>query len=93
MAAENTLDREGLSRALELLGKRLPAELIESEFPGLTRDEVLHLFRTLGKHVRHCPEWSELSFKGKELSESNELSASLYCDGASRGNPGPSGLV
>ena len=92
MAGENTLDREDLSRALELLGNRLPAELLRSEFPGLTREKILHLFHTLAKHVRDCPEWSKFSVSGEELSDSRELGACLYCDGASRGNPGPSGI-
>ena len=91
MAIENSLDREGLARTLELLGQRLPIGLIQSEFPGLTREEVRRLFSTLGKHVRDCPEWSELSVNRRDRSDSRDLSASLYCDGASRGNPGPSG--
>ncbi len=92
MAGEKRLDREDLSRALELLGNRLPAELLQSEFPGLTRERILHLFHTLARHVRDCPEWVESSASGEELSDSRELSARLYCDGASRGNPGPSGI-
>jgi len=93
MAGENRLDRECLGRALELIGKRLPADLLRSEFPGVTREDILHLFQTLAVHVRDCPAWSGFSVggQGQEMGSSEELSASLYCDGASRGNPGPSG--
>lgn len=93
MAGEHRLDRKGLGRALELIGKRLPADLLRSEFPGVTREDIIHLFHTLAVHVRNCPVWSGLSVGGQdqEMGSSQELSGSLYCDGASRGNPGPSG--
>lgn len=91
MSESNRLDRESLSRVLELLGKRLPAELLESEFPDLTREDLIHLFQSLSIHVRHCPEWSEPLVSRRETRNYHGVSASLYCDGASRGNPGPSG--
>ena len=91
MDGENSIYREGLSRALEQLGKSLPAELLRSEFPYMTREDIVHLFFTLARHVRNCPEWSESSLGGEKQGYSNEISAFLYCDGASRGNPGPSG--
>jgi ribonuclease HI len=91
MAGKSALDREGLSRVLELLGKRLPAELLQPEFPDLTREDFTRLFQTLAKHIRHCQEWSEIFISGQEDRNNQALSASLYCDGASRGNPGPSG--
>lgn len=92
MSRKSTLDRESLSRVLELLGERLPTELLQSELPDLTREDLIHLFQNLAKHVRHCPEWSELLVGGEEALVYQGLRASLYCDGASRGNPGPSGV-
>ena len=91
MAGESSTDREGLSRALEHLGRSLPAELLRPQFPNITREDIADLFFTLARHVRNCPEWPESSLGGEKLSYFNEINAYLYCDGASRGNPGPSG--
>jgi ribonuclease HI len=91
MTEDNTLDRESLSRALELLGQSLPVELLRAELPGLTREDILQLFHTLAQHVRACSEWPDITICRQALDDSYEASALMYCDGASRGNPGPSG--
>ena len=61
-------------------------------FSGLTRAKIIHLFHTLAQHVRACPEWSETSVCSQALDDSHHVSAFMYCDGASRGNPGPAGV-
>jgi ribonuclease HI len=91
MATQSTVDRQLVSRVLELLGKRLPDNLVREEFPELSRNELRHLFNMLAEHVRSCREWAGSADVGHERLQPRETAASLYCDGASRGNPGPSG--
>lgn len=82
------VERQRLSRILELLGERLTAELLGPEFPDFTREDLQALFIKLAEHVRRCSEWNDVAGSNKEVPR---MGASLYCDGASRGNPGPSG--
>ena len=92
MGSRSTLDRQRLIRALELLGERLPTELLRAEFPDLTRQDVRSLFQAVAEHIRCCEEWADSAADGQEGRPGTRMmSASLYCDGASRGNPGPSG--
>jgi ribonuclease HI len=91
MATQSTVDRQLVSRVLELLGERLPDDLVRAEFPELSRNELRHLLNMLAEHVRSCKEWAEYADIGPERLHSRGTAASLYCDGASRGNPGPSG--
>ena len=92
MGSKNALDRQRLIRVLELLGERLPTELIRAEFPDLTRKDVRNLFQSVVEHIRCCEEWPDSAADGQERGPSTRtMSVSLYCDGASRGNPGPSG--
>ena len=64
----------------------MPLDLLPREWVNITREEVRRLFGRLAEHVRTCPGWPEFRpAKGKTTV------ASLYTDGASRGNPGPSG--
>jgi ribonuclease HI len=91
MAEKIPLAGQRLSRVLELLGERLDAELLQPEFPDLTQEDVRGLFRALGEHLRSCHKWLDSNRTDQNRFETREITASLYCDGASRGNPGPSG--
>ena len=92
MGSKNALDRQRLIRVLELLGERLPTELIRAEFPDFTRKDVRSLFQSVVEHIRCCEEWPDSAADGQERGPSRRtMSVSLYCDGASRGNPGPTG--
>jgi ribonuclease HI len=92
MGSRNALDRQRLIRVLELLGERLPTELLRVEFPDLTRKDVRSLFQAIAEHIRCCEEWAGSAVDGQEGEPRRRMmSVSLYCDGASRGNPGPSG--
>lgn len=91
MDQNSSLDRQRLSRVLELLGERVDVELLRPEFPDLTGEDVRGLFHALGEHLRYCQEWLDSTRNNRGKLETREISASLYCDGASRGNPGPSG--
>lgn len=91
MDGKSPLDRQQLSRVLELLGERVDVELLRPEFPDLTGKDVRGLFQALGEHLRYCQEWLDSTRNNQGKLETQETSASLYCDGASRGNPGPSG--
>jgi ribonuclease HI len=92
MGSRNALDRQRLIRVLEVLGERLPTELLRAEFPDLTRKDVRSLFQAVAEHVRCCEEWPDSVANGQKGEPGTRMmSVSLYCDGASRGNPGPSG--
>ena len=88
MDLQKPADRHRLSRLLELLGKRLTPELLGEEFLDISREELRGLFDQLATHVLRCSEWTDAGSTEQELSR---MRVSLYCDGASRGNPGPSG--
>jgi ribonuclease HI len=88
MDLQNPVDRHRLSRLLELLGKRLTAELLGAEFADLSREDLRALFDQLAAHMRRCSEWTDAASTKQDVPR---MSGSLYCDGASRGNPGPSG--
>ena len=88
MNLQNPLERHRLSRLLELLGKRLTAELLGAEFADLNREDLRDLFDQLATHMRRCSEWTDAANTKQDVTR---MSGSLYCDGASRGNPGPSG--
>jgi ribonuclease HI len=88
MNLQNPLERHRLSRLLELLGKRLTAELLGAEFADLNREDLRALFDQLATHMRRCSEWTDAACTKQDVTR---MSGSLYCDGASRGNPGPSG--
>lgn len=88
MDLHNPVERQRLSRILELLGERLSPELLGSEFSELTREDLQLFFNELAVHMRRCNEWGDVTGNHQELAK---ISGSLYCDGASRGNPGPSG--
>lgn len=92
MGSSIALDRQRLIRVLELLGERLPPELLRAEFPDLTRKDVRSLFQAVAEHLRCCEEWTDPAADSQEVGPGTRMtSVSLYCDGASRGNPGPSG--
>ena len=91
MATQSTVNRQLASRVLELLGERLPDDLVRAEFPELSRNELRHLLNVLAEHVRSCQEWAACVDIGHERLQPRKGAAALYCDGASRGNPGPSG--
>jgi ribonuclease HI len=82
----NQGDRQRLSRLLETVAERLPPDLLPSEWAEITREELRRLFGRLAEHVRTCPEWAQV-----EPAKVRKTVASLYTDGASRGNPGPAG--
>jgi ribonuclease HI len=88
MDLQNPVDRQRLSRLLELLGKRLTAELLGGEFADISRKDIQALFNQLAVHMRSCREWTDAA-STKQVAD--RMRGSLYCDGASRGNPGPSG--
>jgi ribonuclease HI len=88
MDLQNPLERDRLSRLLELLGKRLTAELLGGEFADMSRKDLRALFDRLAAHIRHCSEWTDAA-NSKQVQPG--MNGVLYCDGASRGNPGPSG--
>ena len=88
MDLQNPVDRQRLTRLLEVLGKRLTAELLGGEFADISRKDIRALFDQLAAHVRRCSEWTD----GASIEQVvPRMKGSLYCDGASRGNPGPSG--
>jgi ribonuclease HI len=92
MGSRIALDRQRLIRVLELLGERLPPELLRAEFPDLTRKDVRSLFQAVAEHLRCCEEWTDPAADSQEGGPGTRMMrVSLYCDGASRGNPGPSG--
>ena len=92
MGSRIALDRQRLIRVFELLGERLPTELLRAEFPDLTRKDVRSLFQAVAEHLRCCEEWTDPAADSQEGGAGTRMmSVSLYCDGASRGNPGPSG--
>lgn len=88
MDLQNPLDRERVSRLLEVLGKRLTAELLGGEFADISQKDMRALFDQLAAHVRRCSEWTDGASNEQVV---RRMKGSLYCDGASRGNPGPSG--
>ena len=92
MGSTSALDRQRLIRVLELLGERLSPELLRAEFPDFTRKDVRSLFQAVAEHIRCCEDWDDPAGDSrKEGPGTRMMSVSLYCDGASRGNPGPSG--
>ncbi len=91
MDLQNPLERRRLSRVLELLGERLSPELLRPEFPELSKKDLRFLLDSLAEHMRCCHEWADFTGEAMERPEIREVSGLLYCDGASRGNPGPSG--
>jgi len=91
MDLDNPRERQRLSRVIERLSECLSAELPGSEFAELDKKELQSLLRALAKHMRYCQEWTDFVAERVEESKVGKLSATLYCDGASRGNPGPSG--
>ena len=92
MGSRDALDRQRLIRVFELLGERLPTELLRAEFPDLTRKDVRSIFQAVAEHIRCCEEWADSEADGQEGEPGTRMmTVSLYCDGASRGNPGPSG--
>jgi ribonuclease HI len=88
MDLQNPLDRNRLSRLLELLAKRLTGELLGEEFADISPEDLRSLFDQLAVHVRNCSKWMNAGNTKQGLLI---MQGSLYCDGASRGNPGPSG--
>ena len=88
MDLQNPVDRHRLSRLLELLGKRLTGELLGEEFADISPEDLRALFDQLASHLRSCSKWTDAGSTKQDLPG---MSGSLYCDGASRGNPGPSG--
>ena len=88
MDLQNPVDRQRLSHLLEVLGKQLTAELLGAEFADISPQDIRALFNQLAAHVRRCSEWTDGASTKQVICRMN---GSLYCDGASRGNPGPSG--
>ena len=88
MDLQKPADRHRLSRILKVLGKRLTPESLGEEFVDISREDLRGLFDQLAAHMLHCSEWTDAASTERELSR---MRGSLYCDGASRGNPGPSG--
>lgn len=88
MDLQNPADRHRISRLLELLGRRLTGGLLGAEFADMSREDLRVLFDQLAVHLRSCDEWMDAADTKEDVPG---MSGSLYCDGASRGNPGPSG--
>jgi ribonuclease HI len=88
---QNPLVRQRLSRVIERLSERLGTVLVGSEFTELSKKDLQLLLRALAEHMRYCHQWAELPGERGEEKTVGEMSVTLYCDGASRGNPGPSG--
>ena len=88
MDLQKPVDRERLSRILKLLGKRLTPELLGAEFADITREDLRAIFDQIALHMLRCSEWTDAASTKQDISG---MRGSLYCDGASRGNPGPSG--
>jgi ribonuclease HI len=88
MNLQNPVDRQRLSRILELLGKRLTPEFLGAEFADISQEDLRALFDELALHMLRCSEWRDVAGTKQDISR---MRGSLYCDGASRGNPGPSG--
>jgi ribonuclease HI len=93
MTIETRLDRNQLSRVVELAGECLTAELLEHEFPGITQEHIRYLFACLAEHIRYCQNLSECTPSVRHIHGAKKAVVSLYCDGASRGNPGPAGAA
>jgi ribonuclease HI len=91
MDRESSLDRQQLTRLLELLAERVDSEVLRPEFPEFTGERLRNLFQALSEHFRYCQGWVDSGRNNRGPLEESEVAASLYCDGASRGNPGPSG--
>jgi ribonuclease HI len=89
--SDNRLDRQRLSRLLELVGARLPLQILEAEFPELSREDIQQFFQSVAEHVRECPGLKEIAAASNHAATAEVRRGSLYCDGASRGNPGPAG--
>jgi ribonuclease HI len=81
--------RTQASGLLEAMAERLDAGLLPPEYAGLNLDEIRRLFREIAEHVRSCQGW--LIAASPEAAREGRGAVSLYTDGASRGNPGPSG--
>jgi ribonuclease HI len=91
MDLQNPLERRRLSRVIERLSERLSDELRGSEFKELDAKDLQYLLRALAEHMRYCQEWVDFAGEPGEEKTVGMTNATLYCDGASRGNPGPSG--
>jgi len=81
--------RGRVAKILEVVAERLHPGLLPPEYAKLSSDDLRRLFRDIAKHVRTCPTW--LAADRPEAERPVKGVASLYADGASRGNPGPSG--
>jgi ribonuclease HI len=88
MDLQNPVDRQRLSRLLKLLGERLTPEFLGGEFADISRKDLQILFEQLDVHIRRCSGWRDAAGTKRDV---RGMNGSLYCDGASRGNPGPSG--
>ena len=91
MDLQNPLERRRLSRVVERLSERLSSDLLGPEFTELNTKDLQSLLRALAEHMRYCQEWAEFAGERDEQKTIGMTGATLYCDGASRGNPGPSG--
>jgi ribonuclease HI len=74
---------------LEIVAERLDPGLLPPEYSKLSADDLRRLFREIARHLSTCPGW--LAAARPEAGRHGKGVASLYADGASRGNPGPSG--
>jgi ribonuclease HI len=77
------------AKLLEAVAERLHPGLLPPEYAKLSVDDLRRLFREIARHVRTCPGW--LAGERPQAGRHEKGVASLYADGASRGNPGPSG--
>ena len=91
MDLRNPLVRQRLSRVIERLSDRLGTVLVGAEFPEISKKDLQLLLRSLAEHMRYCHQWAKFAGDTGEENTIGKMSATLYCDGASRGNPGPSG--
>ncbi|MHC5034240.1 MAG: ribonuclease HI family protein [Planctomycetota bacterium] len=78
------MDKRALLKAIY---RALHWERLYEALPGVTRQEVDEFFQELGERLSDVPEPPE-ELAAKIVGEE----ACLYCDGASRGNPGPAGV-
>jgi len=93
MSIETKFDRKQLSRLLELAAECLTAKLLQKEFPGITQENIRYIFDCFAEHIYYCQNLSECTPAIRFIHGAKTTVVSLYCDGASRGNPGPAGAA
>ena len=89
MTEKSSGSRGWVAKLLEVVAERLHPGLLPPECAKVSPDDLRRLFREIAEHLRTCPGW--LGAASPKAKRQGTDVASLYADGASRGNPGPSG--